>query len=149
MNFPRSKRLYCGLVFTLILNGAAGAAPLANPVIHQSAAAAQQRCYAYLHEEPKEYRRCLDGMLAAVKGKGETAALQRLGIVYFGWVGANSAARMSMPGAETAAHFYLPKLRKMQKALRLNDEALCASIEGDCRSRLAQMLQMEAQLAGK
>lgn len=149
MNFHSPHRLYCSLVVTLMLNGAADAASLANPVIHKSAEQAQQRCYAYLHDDPKQYRSCLDGMLSAVKGKSETAALQRIGIVYFGWVGANSAARMSMPGAEAAAHAYLPRVRKLQKALRLTDETLCASVDGDCRTRLAQMAQMEAELAGK
>jgi hypothetical protein len=67
-----------------------------------------------------------------------------LGLLYFGWVGAVSCDRLSMPGAEAAARRYLPAFRAEQRRLRVSDAALCALVEGDCPSRLVRMQADEA-----
>ena len=116
-------------------------------VIKSSADAAQSRCYPFMHDDATQYASCLNALLAGVKGKDPIAQQQRLGIAYFAWVGANSSARMSLPGAEAAARAFLPRFRKIQRQLHLADAALCLSIAGDCTARLAQMTQMEKELA--
>lgn len=119
----------------------------ANELLKLSADDAQKRCYEYMHDDATEYSSCLNAVLAAVKGKDKNTQLQRLGIVYFAWVGANNSARMSLPGSEAAAQFYLPKFRKIQKQLKISDEELCPAIAGECKARVAQILQMEKELS--
>lgn len=114
--------------------------------IQQSADYAQQRCYEYMHDDANEYTSCLNALLSAVKGKSSAAKQQRLGIAYFAWVGAANSARLSMPGAELAAQLYLPQFKALQKQLHISDEALCTTIAGDCKARLAQIAQMEKEL---
>ena len=114
--------------------------------LKQSADEAQRRCHEYMHDDATEYISCLNALLTAIKGKGRKAQQQRLGISYFAWVGANNSARLSLPGAEAAAQFYLPKFRQLQGQLKITDQDLCPSIVGDCKARVAQYLQMEKEL---
>ena len=114
--------------------------------IKKSADAAQHACYEYMHDDAREYVSCLNALVDGVKGKGVAAQQQRLGIVYFAWVGANNSARLSLTGAEAAAQMYLPKFKSLQKQLRIADEALCLTIAGDCKERLAQIAQMEKDI---
>ena len=116
-------------------------------VIKNSAEEAKGRCFAYMHDDATQYASCLDALFAGVKGKDAIAQQRRLGIAYFAWVGANSSARLSVPGAQAVAKSYLPKFQRIQRRLHIADEALCLSVAGDCKTRLAQMAQMERELA--
>jgi hypothetical protein len=102
---------------------------------------AQSGCQMKLHHDADEFVDCIDDMLKATRGSAHT----RLGIEYFGWVGALNSARMSLPGAMGAADRYLRQFRKTQKRLHVTDDALCKTVPGDCRQRNARMLEMEAQ----
>lgn len=117
-----------------------------NELLKISADDAQRRCYEYLHDDATEYTDCLNAVLAEVKGKSKRMQILRLGIVYFAWVGANNSARLSLPGAEAAAQFYLPKFRRLQSQLKISDQDLCLSVAGECNARVASYMQMEKEL---
>ncbi|MFD2273134.1 hypothetical protein ACFS07_23975 [Undibacterium arcticum] len=116
-------------------------------LIGAAAASAQQRCYEFMHEDADEYVSCIDALDNAVGARSANASYRRLGINYFGWVGANNSARLSLPGAEAAAQHYLPRFRKQQRQLGIADAALCPSVAGDCRTRLAQIKAMELEIS--
>ena len=148
--------LAIALPLTLLLTNAAADQTSSPPLnsasetiqtwLKQSTDEAQRRCHEYMHDDATEYKSCLNSLLAAIKGKDSKAQQQRLGISYFAWVGANNSARLSLPGAEAAAQFYLPKFRQLQNQLKITDEYLCQSIAGDCKARVAQYLKMEIEL---
>lgn len=127
---------------------AAGAVTDAQMMASVTAAAhmAQQRCYEFMHEDADEYLSCLNALDGAVKGKSASANWQRLGISYFGWVGANNSARVSLPGADGAAVHFLLRFRKWQRQLGIADDVLCQSVAGDCPARLAQIAVAEHDL---
>ena len=130
-------------VFALALVLTTGAWAGGADVLRQvsdAAVQAQTACYRQIHHDTFDFEDCLKGLLAA-----ETKpTARRLGIEYFGFVGALNSSRMGMLGsADTAAEF-LRRYRITQKKLRLDDDSLCATIAGDCVVRIARMKQMEA-----
>ena len=93
-----------------------------------------------LHHDAEDYVACIDHLLKAER----KPSARRLGLEYFGWVGALNSARMSFPGADAAADRYLRLFRKTQRRLKIADQALCETVPGNCEQRLARMRQMEA-----
>lgn len=118
-------------------NSSAIAATMA--VISHSANNAQQRCNDLGHDNMDEYVSCTDALVKAVKGKAATASQQRLGILYFGWVGAEHWLRVGLPGSQEAAKRYFRQFRPLQQEMALTDQTLCAALAGDCTVRLAQV----------
>ena len=116
----------------------------------QAASAARQQCHVFMHEDADEFTNCIDAILARTTTSadlGRRAQLhQKLGISYFGWVGANNSARVALPGAAAAAQRYLSTFRPLQRALGLEDAALCQVLEGDCATRVAQTVEQEQAL---
>jgi hypothetical protein len=100
----------------------------------------QKQCQMQLHHDADEYVDCVDALLKAHAATDAT----RLGIEYFGWVGALNSARISLPGANEAADRYLRQFRKTQRRLKVSNEVLCATVPGNCVDRIARMKQMEA-----
>lgn len=120
----------------------AAAAVVDTEQIKASALDAQTRCYRKIHHDTWAFRDCLSGLLAQPRLSAEA----RLGVAYFGWVGALNSLRVGMAGADETANEFLPQFRKLQKKLKVDDATLCTSIEGDCTARTARMLQAEAAL---
>ena len=111
------------------------------PMAEVAAAAlrTQAQCQMKLHHDADDYVVCVDDLLKANKA----GRAVQLGIEYFGWVGALNSARMSLPGSMDAAQSYLRMFRKTQRRLSVSDAALCATVPGDCRERIARMRLME------
>lgn len=117
-----------------------GVSPSARQPIVDGANFAQEKCYRLIHHDTFAYEGCIRSLLAGTKKVDGT----RLGIEYFGWVGALNSARMGMLGADAAALEFLKRFRMTQKKLQIDDLSLCQSIPGDCKARIARMKQMEA-----
>ena len=131
----------CALALALVATtGAWGGGPEVLRQVADAAVQAQTNCYRQIHHDTFEFEDCLKALLVAEK----KPTPRRLGIEYFGFVGALNSSRMGMLGsADTAAEF-LRRYRLTQKRLKLDDDALCATIAGDCVVRIARMKQMEA-----
>ncbi|WP_338845400.1 hypothetical protein V8J88_16945 [Massilia sp. W12] len=114
-----------------------------------AAASAREDCHDLMHDDAHEYDACLQAHHANVKGRSAKAQQERMGILYFAWIGAANSARTGLPGAEKSAHDWLPRMRKQQSAMKLSDHELCPLVEGDCKSRVALILQMEKELQQK
>lgn len=108
--------------------------------VSASARDAQQQCHRLMHHDADEYEECIATLIRAA---GQSRA-KRLGISYFGWIGAMNSARVGLPGAQAAADRFLPIFRREQKSLGIADAALCTTVPGDCNVRLAQITQAEA-----
>lgn len=106
---------------------------------------AQTACYKEIYRDVNAYTQCVRNLVEAEK----KPSYKRLGIEYFGFVGALAYLRVSQPGVEQAAAEFLKRYRVTQKALGVNDEELCASVPGNCVVRMAQSRQMEATPAKK
>jgi len=126
---------------------AQGPAPSADALhtdpIQAAAREAQGRCYRLIHHDTWAFRDCVSSLLRQPRADRHW----RLGVAYFGWVGALNSLRVGMAGAEETANEFLPQFRQLQKQLKIHDVTLCASIEGDCVARTARMLQAEKALA--
>jgi hypothetical protein len=120
--------------------GVASTAPDARQQVADGAALAQSRCYRLIHHDTFEFEDCLTGMLSDER----KPTPRRLGIEYFGFVGALNSARLGMLGAEDAAWDFLARFRATQKTLGFDDATLCATIAGDCEVRIARMKLMLA-----
>jgi len=139
-------------VLSLLIGASAGAGQLPSPSgqgtavdvmqIRAAALDTQTRCYRLIHHDTWAFRDCVAALLAQPR----QASAWRLGVAYFGWVGALNSLRVGMAGAEETANEFLPQFRRLQKKLKIDDAALCSSIEGDCTVRTARMRQAEASL---
>ncbi len=114
-------------------------------MITNAASMAQKQCNDLMHDDADEYVACVDALGQEVRGKGHSAQYQRLGIAYFGWVGAVHWARVGLPGADEAARRYFLRFQPLQKQLKLSDEALCSTVPGDCKVRLAQLVMAQRE----
>ncbi|WP_432262524.1 hypothetical protein [Cupriavidus sp. TMH.W2] len=115
------------------------------PAVAQAARHAMAACQEYMHEDADEYQSCIDAVARAMPRGTADSAARLLGHYYYAWIGANNSARLSLPGAERAAHAYLVKFRVLQRKLRLDDGTLCRAVPGDCVQRVAIIEQMEAE----
>jgi len=109
-----------------------GALPANDPdvsaLLADGAGQAQARCYRLVHDDTYEFGDCV----RELAGRQAKNPPLRLGIEYFGWVGAmNSAAE------------FLARFRASQAALGIDDRTLCASVPGDCAARIARIRQAE------
>ena len=131
------------LAFLLVLGLPAAIAGAPDPAlpgrIGEAARDAQARCYRLIHHDTFAYEACLSGLLSEEKKAGP----RRLGIEYFGFVGALNSARLGMLGAQDTAWTFLQRSRATQKKLRIDDASLCATVPGDCEVRIARMKLME------
>jgi hypothetical protein len=145
---PATRRVWARPVTGLLLVLACAAAAVAglkmasDPLqqVTAAAAAAQADCYGRIHHDTYAFESCVLGLL---KTEREPDA-RRLGIEYFGYVGAMNSARMGMQGAETTAYVFLTRFRRTQKRLGLGDIELCRSVPGDCEVRVARIKLMES-----
>ncbi|SOZ38212.1 conserved protein of unknown function (plasmid) [Cupriavidus neocaledonicus] len=102
-------------------------------------------CQEYMHDDADEYRSCIDAVAREIpRGRKDTTA-RLLGHYYYAWVGANSSARLSLPGAKAAARVYLREFRALQRKLGVDDKTLCKAVEGDCGQRVGVIEKMERE----
>ena len=106
----------------------------------ESAKLAQDRCYGHIYRDANAYAQCLRDLVRPEASD----SFKRLGIEYFAFVGALAYVRVSQQGSEGLASEFLHKFRLTQKALAVSDDDLCASVAGNCATRMAQTRQMEA-----
>ncbi len=99
---------------------------------------AQAHCHGEIHHDTFAYEQCVSKMADT-----EPSAVRRLGIDYFGYVGAMNSQRLSMMGAEESAHVFLERFRRAQKQFRIGDLDLCRTVPGDCDARVAGIKFME------
>ena len=109
-------------------------------VIANAAAAAQEKCYKQMYRDSNAYAQCLRDMRSAQL----RSPLKKLGIEYFGFVGALSYMRVGHINSEQIAAEFLQAYRQTQKKIGISDSALCSTIPGDCTVRMAQTRDMEA-----
>ena len=122
--------------------------------ITTAANSAREQCYPRIHHDTIVFEHCL----LALSGEDEHARQHRppasttpdratrLGVLYFGWVGAMNSRRMGMIGAEGSALRFLARLAPLQKSLGVSDTALCQTLPGDCDARVAQLTAQRNEL---
>jgi hypothetical protein len=134
--------LHAAILFAIALSIACAARAAAGPefsgALAEGAQQAQARCYKLVHDDTVEFGDCVRELAQQQK-----SAAMRLGIDYFGWVGAMNSARLGMRGADETAAEFLARFRAAQKALGIDDATLCASVPGDCKARIARIRQAE------
>jgi len=113
--------------------------PESSRLLAAAAHYAQDRCYRLIHHDTDEFGDCLYELLS----QEQRPSLHRLGIEYFGWVGALNSARVGMRDAEPLAYEFLGRFRITQRRMHIDDQTLCQSVPGDCTTRLARMRLME------
>jgi len=115
------------------------------PAVAQASRHAMAACQEYMHDDADEYRSCIDAIAREIpRGRKDTTARLR-GHYYYAWVGANSAARLSLPGGEAAARVYLREFRALQRKLGVDGKTLCRAVEGDCGQRVGVIEKMERE----
>ena len=124
-------------------------APGLPPGVAAGAREAQARCYRLVHADAVEFVACVDALVKEATANRPPEAGRRLGLLYFGWVGAVACDRLSMEGALEAAGRYLPAFRADQRRLRVSDAALCAVVEGDCQERMVRLRADEAAVSSR
>ena len=99
-----------------------------------------------MHEDSLAFRQCAD--LLWNGGAARTAAQRyaKLGVGYYAWLAATSAAKNGLPTAQETALHFLAAFRPLQRELRVSDARMCTMIAGDCASRTARLLEMERAL---
>ena len=137
------RRLSPAVVLALLAGWPFGAwsatVPDVTALMADGAGQAQAHCYRLVHDDTYEFGDCVRE-LATRQAKNVPL---RLGIEYFGWVGAMNSARLGMRGADETAAEFLARFRATQAALGIDDRTLCASIPGDCAARIARIRQAE------
>lgn len=101
---------------------------------------AQAACYKTIYRDTNAYSQCMRDLVEPE----QRSSYKRLGAEYFAYVGAMAYVRVGQAGAEQAAVEFLKKYRSTQKRLGVDDEALCATVPGNCTVRIAQSQAMEA-----
>ncbi|SOY73547.1 hypothetical protein [Cupriavidus taiwanensis] len=115
------------------------------PAVAQASRHAMAACQEYMHDDTDEYRSCIDAIAREIpRGRKDTTA-RLLGHYYYAWVGANSSARLSLPGAEAGARVYLREFRALQRKLGVDDKTLCKAVPGDCGQRVGVIEKMERE----
>jgi hypothetical protein len=102
-------------------------------------------CQPKLDDDTIEFKKCIQKK-ARDASKEKNAKTYRLAIYYYGWLASVVAAKNGVPTSEETARYFLPKFRAIQKDIKISDLDLCHTIPGDCISRNARMIQMEADL---
>jgi hypothetical protein len=107
--------------------------------VKETALQAQDLCFKEMYRDPNAYAQCIRNL----RQQYDKQDFKMLGAEYFGFVGALSYMRLSQMGAEPIATEFLKSFRVKQKHLGLSDDALCATVPGNCAIRNQQMLNME------
>jgi hypothetical protein len=93
-----------------------------------------------MYRDSNAYAQCVRDL----RNAQERSPLKKLGIEYFGFVGALSYVRVGHLNSSQIAGEFLKDYRRTQKQVGISDRALCSTIAGDCTVRLAQTREMEA-----
>jgi hypothetical protein len=109
-------------------------------VLETAAKESQDACYKQIYRDTNAYAQCIRNLREAKKIK----PLEALGVTYFGFVGALSYMRVSQAGTDLIAYEFLQSAQNQQKALGIDDQAICSTVPGDCVVRLAQIKQLQA-----
>ena len=109
-------------------------------LLADSAKLAQDTCYTLIYRDTNAYAKCVRDLADTSK----RASFRKLGVEYFGFAGGLAYRRVGQIGAEQVALEFLKRFRQTQKMLSVSDAAVCASVPGDCTTRIAQMKEMEA-----
>ena len=109
--------------------------PAQRRALNEAVQQTSQACLHEMHHDTDEFSDCVDARLLRAAGK----PAEQLGTAYLGLVGCVSAARIATLHSDTCARGYLARVDALRKPLKLSHEALCPTVAGDCRSRLAQI----------
>jgi hypothetical protein len=112
----------------------------AHKTIAEEAHKAQEQCFKQMYRDSNAYAQCVRNM----RNEQSRSPLKKLGIEYFGFVGALSYMRVGHMNSSQIAGEFLKDYRQTQKRVGISDHALCNTIAGDCNVRLAQIREMEA-----
>ena len=104
-------------------------------VLNEAVQQTSQACLHEMHHDTDEFSACVDARLRGAAGK----PMEQLGTAYLGLVGCLSAARIATLHSDECTRGYLARVEPLRKRFKLNDQALCPAVAGDCRSRLAQI----------
>jgi hypothetical protein len=102
-------------------------------------------CQIKIDDDTLEFKRCILKRASEIP-KTLDQKLTKLAIYYYGWLASVVAAKNGIPTSEATARYFLPQFRGIQEELKISDLDLCHTIPGDCVSRNARMLQMQAAL---
>jgi hypothetical protein len=137
------KNYFPVICLLLLLANSTFAATTSAPkqkVLEAAARESQDACYKHIYRDTNAYAQCVRDLREAKKSK----PLEALGVTYFGFVGALSYMRVSQAGTDQIAYEFLQSAQRQQKALGIDDQALCSTVPGDCVVRLAQIKQLQA-----
>lgn len=108
--------------------------------ISEAALTAQTQCYREMYRDSNAYAQCLRNL----RNANAKSLLTKLGVEYFGFVGALSYMRVGHMNSDQIAAEFLQAFRATQKKVGISDVDLCKTIPGDCSVRLAQTAEMLA-----
>lgn len=101
-------------------------------------------CQTQIDEDTIGFKKCVLEQVSNIK-KVPNQKISKLGVYYYGWLASIVASKNGIQTSEETALYFLPKFRAIQKELKVSDLDLCHTIPGDCVSRNARMIQMEAR----
>ena len=128
------------LVLCCLSHSAMAVSTAQQQTIAEEALKAQEQCFKQMYRDTNAYAQCVRDM----RNAQARAPLKKLGIEYFGFVGALSYARVGHMNSTQIAGEFLKDYRQTQKLVGISDAALCSTIAGDCTVRIAQIREMEA-----
>ncbi|WP_342617070.1 hypothetical protein [Rhodoferax sp. GW822-FHT02A01] len=140
MTFNRLKWIAVPVLLAWATQAAWAASDARQQAIAEAAALAQAQCYPHMYRDTNAYSQCIRDM----RNDPKLSTPKKLGVEYFGFVGALSYARVGHLHARQIAAEFLQDFRQTQKQLGVGDKALCSTIPGDCTVRIAQTREMEA-----
>jgi len=140
VKFNLGAAVILGLFLLCQSTGTWAKADTRQAIIANAATQAQENCYKQMYRDSNAYAQCLRDMRNAQL----KSPLKKLGIEYFGFVGALSYMRVGHINSEQIAAEFLQAYRQTQKKVGISDSALCSTIPGDCTVRMAQTREMEA-----
>jgi hypothetical protein len=111
----------------------------------QASLSAREHCQVLMHEDADAFTQCADELLRSSPVRTAEQRYAKLGVAYYAWLSATAAAKNGLPSAAQSSEHFILIFRPLQKQLKVSDEALCATIEGDCVSRNARMLIVEQE----
>ena len=99
-------------------------------------------CQTEIDEDTVGFKKCILKE-ASIAKKLPNQKITKLAVYYYGWLASIVASKNGIQTSEETALYFLPKFRRIQKELKISDLDLCHTIQGDCVSRNARMIQME------
>lgn len=138
--YPSPFALTMAVVLCSLSHGALAVSAVDHQTIAEEARKAQEQCFKQMYRDTNAYAQCVRDMRSAQ----QHSPLKKLGIEYFGFVGALSYVRVGHMNSSQIAGEFLKDYRKTQKRVGISDSALCSTIAGDCTVRIAQIREMEA-----